>query len=220
MSGATLEHGEQSNVYEAVVDRASELSSVMLDVRCGEQRQAELCSEALAVVRAALERRAPMYEIVSALRSFAANERPLVIGAVVLRFSQPESRLEILNAGMPAVACVLPDGKLSMHAALSARIGERFGEVHPYELAPLAWGSSWIVSSDGFTGGKQEPEQVRALWKGMELPQHAHELAATSSEKLADVLVRLGAPQAPERDASMLVVNADPTRRFRSGIRP
>ncbi|MGC4090570.1 MAG: SpoIIE family protein phosphatase [Polyangiaceae bacterium] len=217
VSGATLSSAVPSVAFEAVVDSASELSVAVLDVRGGHR---DLRSDLMSTTRNALQRRAPMYEIVSALRSFSASERSLHVGVVLLRFSQPESRVEILNAGMPAAACVLPDGELSLHAALSSAIGERFGEVHPYELAPLSWGSSWLLSSDGFTHGRKLPEQVKNLLCERELPQRAAELAEQSPEKLAKIVAATQTEGDPaRRDVSLLAVHADPTRRFRSGIR-
>jgi hypothetical protein len=218
VSAATLEQGAPTNAVEVVLDRASELSLMLLDVRGAQQRLGELTGAAREVVRNALQRRAPMYEIVSALRSLSASEHAASFGVVVLRFSQPESRVEILNAGMPAVACVLPDGELSLHASLSAGIGERFGEVHPYELAPLSWGSSWLMLSDGLTGGRRSPDQLRALLHEFELPARASELSRLSAAKLAEIVAALDQRERPEAGRSLLVVNADPNRRFRSGI--
>ena len=208
-----------ADVCAAVIDDASELSVVLLSIRGGVERASEIGGEALARCRDALQLRLPMYEIVSRLRSLTANERPYHLGAALLRFSQPESRVEILNAGMPAIACVLPDGALTLHHSLSAGIGERFGEVHPYELAPLTWGSSWLLASDGVTHGQRGPDHVSALYQANEIPQRLRAVGQ-DAERLADMVVALLAQNAERADGTVLAVHADPTRRFRSGIRP
>ena len=218
VNAATLARGAPSNAVEVVVDRVSELAVALLDVRGAQQRAAELAGSARVVVRDALRRRAPMYEIVSALRGLSASERPLSFGVVILRFSQPESRVEILNAGMPAVACVLPDGEVSLHASLSSGIGERFGEVHPYELSPLGWGSSWLVLSDGLSRSQRSPDQLRTLLHDFELPQQAAELSRLPAAQLAAIVASLDRHEPREADMSLLVVNTDPAPRFRSGI--
>jgi hypothetical protein len=161
-----------------------------------------------------------MYEIVSALRTFSGGERKTAVGITLLRFSQPDARVEILNAGMPAVACVLPDGRLTLHAALSPAIGRRFGDVHPYELSPLIWGSSWFALSDGLTAGKQGPEDVRSWLSQNDLQKRGPELSALKPTALAALLAELASDdeRRSHGDASLLIVNADPTRRFRSGI--
>jgi hypothetical protein len=219
VSAQSFPKGASNDLYAAVVDNAAELSVVLLSVRGGGERASVVGSEALARCKDALQLRLPMYEIVSTLRSLSANERPCHIGAAVLRFSQPEARVEILNAGMPAITCVLPDGELSFHHALSAGIGERFGEVHPYELAPLTWGSSWLVVSDPVTEGKRAPNELRALWQAAELAVRGPELGQ-NAESLAETVVLLLGQAESARAGTLLGVHADPTRRFRSGIRP
>lgn len=208
-----------SDVYAAVVDRENELSVALLSARGGDSRAVALAREALGITKVALERRAPMYDIVSALRSLTASERPCYLGAAIVRFAQAESRVEILNAGMPPVTCVLPDGELCLHGALSFSIGERFGEVHPYELAPLAWGSTWLMASDGLTRGERNPDRVRALWSSLEIPARAQAFALASGEEISRGVQSLLDRDPPATHASLLAIHADPTRRFRSGIR-
>jgi len=217
VSGART--GSATDAYDVIVDDSAELTMVLLDVE-SENARPGLREEALGVVVEAVKARAPMYEIVSALRTFSAGERKTAVAITLLRFSQPDARVEILNAGMPAVACVLPDGRLALHAALSPAIGRRFGEVHPYELSPLIWGSSWFALSDGLTAGKQGPEDVRSWLSQRDLHKRGPELSALKPAALAALLADL-APSDERRgfgDGSLLVVNADPTRRFRSGI--
>lgn len=221
VSGASVSQQAPTDAYEVVVDGRAELTLVLLDVVSAEPARAELAAEALRVVLQAIKSRAPMYEIVAAIRTFSAAERRTSVAISLLRFSQPDARVEILNAGMPTIGCVLPDGRLTLHAPLSPPIGRRFGDVHPYELSPLIWGSSWCVASDGLTGGEDTPEGVRSWLLAHELPKRAAELSTQEPARLA-ALVRELAPahETAFGDASLLIVNADPTRRFRSGIRP
>lgn len=221
VSGASRGSAAATDAYEVVVDDGAELTMVLLHVE-SENARPELRQEALQVVTEAVRARSPIYEIVNAVRTFCAAEKRTAVGITLLRFSQPDARVEILNAGMPAVACVMPDGRLTLHAALSLAIGRRFGDVHPYELSPLIWGSTWFAASDGLTGGKQGPEDVRSWVSLHELHKRGPELAAQPPAELAQLIADL-APQHSSPsfgDASLLVVNADPTRRFRSGIQP
>jgi hypothetical protein len=221
VSAGSVTSGTPSDAYEVVVDGRAELTLVLLDVVSAEPARADLSAVALRMVLAAVKARAPMYEIVASLRTFSAAEHKTSVGVSLMRFSQPEARVEILNAGMPAIACVLPDGRLTLHAALSPAIGRRFGDVHPYELSPLIWGSSWLSLSDGLTAGKQDAADVSAWLLEHDLPRRAAELAGQKPVLLA-ALARKLAPVGASAfgDATLLVVNADPTRRFRSGIQP
>lgn len=220
VSGASAGSAAATDAYEVIVDTGAELTLVLLDVQSAEAPRPELRAEAMRVVVEAVKARAPMYEIVSALRTFSAGERRTSVGITLLRFSQPDARVEILNAGMPAVACVLPDGRLTLHAALSPDIGHRFGDVHPYELSPLIWGSTWFALSDGLTAGKQSPEEVRSWLSRHDLHKRGAELSGQTPKALAALITELAPSdeKAPFGDASLLVVNANPTRRFRSGI--
>lgn len=209
-----------SDVYAAVVDQANELAVALLSARGEGSRPVALAQEALGITKVALERRAPMYEIVSALRSLSASERPCHLGAVILRFSQPECRVEILNAGMPPVARVLPSGELHLHPALSLGIGERFGEVHPYELAKLCWGSTWLVASEGLTVGDRSAEGVRELWDAFEIGARAEALALASGDEISLAVQGFFDRDPPARSGALLAVHADPTPRFHSGIWP
>lgn len=206
-------------MYVAVVDRENELAVALFSARGGGERALVLAREALGVAKVALERRAPMYEIVSALRRLTASERPCHLGAAILRFSQPDARVEILNAGMPPVTCVLPDRSLCLHAALSFGIGARFGEVHPYELAPLTWGSTWLIASDGLTRGERDPGIVRELWETLEVAEQAQAFALASGEEISRAVQNLLEHDPRSAHGALLAVHADPTRRFRSGIR-
>jgi hypothetical protein len=219
VSGASTGSAAPTDAYDVIVDDAAELTLALLHVH-SESARPELREEAMAVVVEAVKARSPMYEIVAALRTFSGGERKTTVGITLLRFSQPDARVEILNAGMPAVACVLPDGRLTLHAALSPAIGRRFGDVHPYELSPLIWGSTWFALSDGLTAGKQGPEDVRAWLLRHDLHKRGPELSAVRPSALAALLTELRPSElrAGPRDASLLVINADPTRRFRSGI--
>lgn len=213
-----------SDVYAAVVDRENELSLALLcarvgKTRCDEARTVALAREALGITKVALEKRAPMYDIVSALRSLTATERPCHLATAIVRFAQADSRVEILNAGMPPVTCVLPNGEICLHPALSFGIGERFGEVHPYELAPLAWGSTWLIASDGLTRGEQSPQAVKDLWRSLEISAQAQAFALASGDEISRAVQSLLDREPRSPNAALLAVHADPTRRFRSGIR-
>lgn len=221
VNGASARSHTDTDAYEVVVDDRAELTLVLLDIDSTEGPKPDLGAEALRVVVEAVKARKPMYEIVSSIRTFSAGERKTSVGITLLRFSQPDARVEILNAGMPAVACVLPDGRLTLHAALSPAIGRRFGDVHPYELSPLIWGSSWFALSDGLTLGKESPEDVRSWLTRHDLHKRGAELSTEDPAALSALLRDLTpSREQPFGDSSLLIVNADPTRRFRSGIQP
>jgi hypothetical protein len=216
VSGVSRESALATDAYDVIVDERAELTVVLLDVETEPTARAGLRFEALAAVRDAVRERAPIYEVVTALRAFVTCEAKSSAGIALLRFSQPDARVEILNAGMPPIGCVLPDGRLTLHAPLSPSVGRRIGDVHPYELSPLVWGSSWIVMSDGVTGGSHGHDAVRAVLERPGFTQQRAELGSLEPAALAELAFAEHTP-AGGGDASLLVVHSDPSR-FHSGI--
>lgn len=211
-SATTIQGPSPTDAYDVFVDERMELTAVLLEVHASSRP--ELARGALAVARERIFERAPIYEIVAALRTFIAIEAGTALGVALLRFSQVDARVEILNAGMPSVLCALPDGHCVPHPALSPAIGRQFGDVHPYELCPLVWGSTFYVTSNGAVPRASE---ARALFEGVDLSRRGGELAALAPRSLGAFFSELARDPA-RGDASLSVIHSDPARRFRSTI--
>jgi len=192
---------------------------VVLDVRSSAEASSGFLNAAMSQTRAALEAHEPLHAVVSELELQLAARPGVEAGLVILRFSQAEGRVEMLNAGMPAVANALPGGGLNVHPALSNPVGRRVGEVHPYELVPLIWGGVWLSVSDGMTNGSLETDSVRELCAKLDLRARGMALASTSGDELYDTLLDLlPAARFVRDDVTCVVVGADPDARFQSGI--
>jgi hypothetical protein len=212
----TLRGRRASDAIEIVTERDGAVGVVLLDVRAAREQdalRARLASSALV----SLSDREPMHVLANSLRSVVCQAVAASVGVVALRVHPMHGRVELLNAGMPPVACVLPDGRLLQMPALSQDIGPRSHRAHPYELIPLAPGSVWFVASDGATGGALD--EPSTLWSALGLPGSAHDLACDSHDGLQLRLrEQLGELPLPE-DASLIVVPTAPPRRSESGIR-
>ena len=211
----TLRGRRASDAIEIVTERDGAICLVVLDVRAARDQEA-LRGKLAAAALVSLAEHEPMHVLANALRSIVCQSAAASVGVVALKVHPMHGRVELLNAGMPPVACVLPDGRLLQMPALSGDIGPRSHRAHPYELIPLAPGSIWFVASDGATGGSID--ETSQLWSGLGLPDNAHELAAQSHDGLEEQLrQRLGALPLPE-DASLVVVPTAAPRRPESGI--
>jgi serine phosphatase RsbU (regulator of sigma subunit) len=212
----TLRGRRASDAIEIVTERDGAVSVVVLDVRAAREQEAlraRLASSALV----SLAEREPMHVLANSLRSIVCQAVAASVGVTALRVHPMHGRVELLNAGMPPVACALPDGRLLQMPALSGDVGPRSHRAHPYELIPLAPGSIWLIASDGTTGGSLE--DTSQLWTKLGLPEAAHDLAAESHEGLERRLrEQLGELPLPE-DASLVVIPTAPPRRAESGIR-
>ena len=207
----TIPGPRTSDVIEIVDHRDGTVEIALLDVRAArgqEQFQARLSN----AVRASLELRLPLHEIARSLRSVISLAVAASVGATILRLSESEERVELLNAGMPPVACVFPDGRVLSLPSLSSDVGPRSIGAHPYEMMPWVQGAVWVLASDGATGGSIDDAGL--LWSSLGLYEKASELPELSSEELKARFARgLSALPASE-DASVVVADSRPRMRF------
>ena len=202
-----------SDVIEIVDHRDGTVEIALLDVRAPrgqEQFQARLAN----AVRAGLELRLPLHEIARSLRSVISLAVAASVGATILRLSESDERVELLNAGMPPVACVFPDGRLLSLPALSPDVGPRSPGAHPYEMMPWVAGAVWVLASDGATVGSIE--DAGTLWASLGLPESAPLLPEISGAELEARFARgLSSLPAPE-DASVIVADSRSRVRYSS----
>jgi hypothetical protein len=218
VSGATAAGQVETDAFDILVDEGGEVCVFVVKVESTAPLRSGLAAAALAVTRVALKSRLAIYELVADVRRFAGSEPGVRVGLSLLRFSPRDSRVEILNAGMPPIVRFLPGGAPSMYHGLSSAIGTRFGEVHPYELSPLVWGSCWALFSDGITGGSHSPADLSHRVAGSGLELRALELSMEPSAVLENLAASLAGGSEPFPDRTLLVVSADPGQRFESGI--
>jgi Stage II sporulation protein E (SpoIIE) len=226
VSGETVEGPSPSDLFDVFSDDEGDLVVVMLDVRGVAESSGSFLASLLRQTRAALETHEPLHQVVGELEMQLAIRPGVEAGLVILRLSQRDAKAELLNAGMPPLANALPGGQLSLHPPLSSPVGRRIGEVHPYELVPLIWGSAWLALSDGMTGGSLDDQSVHDLCAKLGLEDRGVSLAASQSGHLHDILRAVLPPsQVMRDDATCVFVGADAQGlagggRFQSGIEP
>lgn len=222
VSGETIEGPRPSDLFDVFTDGAGDLVLVLLDVRSMADSSASFLGSLLHGLRAALEEHEPLHLVVNELEMQLATRPGIEAAAIILRISQRDARVELLNAGMPPLALALPGGELALHPQLSGPIGRRIGEVHPYEVVPLVWGSTWLALSDGMTAGALDTSAVEQLCEKLELSSSGMQLAAASREGVYDALqAALPASRFSRDDATCVFVAADvhgEGGRFKSGI--
>jgi hypothetical protein len=209
----TLRGRRSSDGFEMFVERDGSINLVLLDVRAARDQEA-LRDQLAARARASLSAREPMHTLTGSLRKIVCEAVAASVGVIALRVCLRDERVELLNAGMPAVACVLPDGRQLQFPALSPDIGPRMDKAHPYELMPLTLGSRWFLASDGATEGLEDSSN---FWAALGLPAVARDLADETPQGLANRM-RLVLGNTLSEDASLVVVPSSPPPRFESGI--
>jgi hypothetical protein len=218
-SGETVEGPRPSDWFDVFVDEHDSLVLVLLDVRSSAESPPSFLASLMQTTKAGLERALPLHTVVAELEIELAVHPGVEAGLVVLRISQRDAKVELLNAGMPAVVNTSPGGRLDFYAAQSSAVGRRVGEVHPYELIPLRWGGTWLAVSDGMLNGASDEESVATLCGRLDLGNRGLALAQSSAETLYDTFQGvLSAARFLRDDATGILIAADAAARFQSGI--
>lgn len=218
-SGETIEGPRPSDWFDVFVDEQGNLVLALMDVRNSAEALHSFFAGLMQSSKAALQRHDALHTVVNDLEMQLATHPGVEVGLLIVRISQQDAKVELLNAGMPAVVNSSPGGRLDFYPAQSGAIGGRVGEVHPYELIPLRWGGAWLAVSDGMTEGSLDDESVAALCAQLDLQNRGLELAAASAEDLYEVFQATLAPARFIRDdATGVLIAADAGARFRSGI--
>ncbi len=218
-SGETIEGPRPSDWFDAFVDDRGDLVVLLMDVRSSAESPADFLATLLGNTRTSLRRCDPLHAVVGELEMQLSIHPGVETGLVILRLSQRDARVELLNAGMPAVANARPGGRLDLYPALSSPVGRRVGEVHPYELVPLVWGGTWLSISDGMMNGSLDTQNVAALCAKLDLANRGLTLASASSDELYDAFQHvLSAARFLRDDATGVLVSADAAARFQSAI--
>ncbi|HYP75952.1 MAG TPA: SpoIIE family protein phosphatase [Polyangiaceae bacterium] len=218
-SGETVEGPRANDWFDIFVDERDNLVLALLDVRSSAESPQSFLAGLMQTTKDALLRYEALHTVVSELEMQLAIHPGVEAGLVILRISQRDARVEVLNAGMPAVVNTSPGGRLEFYPAHSNAVGRRVGEVHPYELIPLRWGGTWLAVSDGMLNGARDEDSVAALCGKLDLPNRGMLLARASTEELYDTLQEaLSTARFLRDDATGVLIAADQAARFQSGI--
>ncbi len=139
---------------ETTVDRLGNISFAVLDA-VGRSNPQPLFALAVPIVLRALSHGEPLHQLIHELETALAAQAlgPLALG--ILRFETRERRVELLNAGLPPIACVDAAGEICRHETQSSPIGLFPNELHSYKLIPLIQETTWFLSSTGVFQGPQ-----------------------------------------------------------------
>jgi hypothetical protein len=218
-SGETVDGPRPSDWFDVFADERGSLVLVLLDVRSSAESPPSFLAGLLEGTKTALQHNDALHTVVADLEMQLAIHPGTEAGLLILRISQQDAKVELLNAGMPAVANSSPGGRLDFYPAQSSAVGRRVGEVHPYELIPLRWGGTWLATSDGMVNGALDEESVATLCGKLDLENRAMLLAQASPEDLYDALqAALSTGRFLRDDATAVLIAADAGARFQSGI--
>ena len=125
-SGETVEGPRPSDWFDVFVDEGDSLVLVLMDVRSSAESPPEFLASLMQTTRAALSDKQPLHSVVAELEMQLAVHPGVEAGLLILRVSQRDAKVELLNAGMPAVVNTSPGGRLDFYPAQSSAIGRRW----------------------------------------------------------------------------------------------
>jgi hypothetical protein len=227
VTAAQLEGRKRSDAFDLTVSRGRELGLVLLDLRGSALEKprvelAELRQALAAVAILGLREGTPLHAILLDLVRKLFESPLSQLGVTLMRCSALEARVEIATAGMPPVACTHPSGRITLHGVAVPPITALTHSPAPVELAPLVWGATWLVASDGFGQGSDPGNLVERLARQLDLASVGLALSQEPPDTLRALLTRLPATEArsDRDDATLVLLSADPSGRLQSGIAP
>lgn len=219
-TGDTLQGPRETDLFDVISESAGDVAVVLLDVNTRHGNPGDVARVVLAKAARALSERTPLHavmlDLVRALFAYPGTE----LRVTLIRCDVAAARAEVTTAGMPPLACVHPDGHITVHSTPSPPLTSTTSVPPAVEVVPLIWGSTWLAVSDGFTAGSQHPDVVRRLALDLELPERGLALSGQSPDSLYDLLASCVAESArfSRDDATLVLIGADPHARFQSGI--
>ncbi len=220
ITGDTLEGPRETDLFDIITGSAGDVGIVLLDVNTRHGAPGDVGRALIGKAARGISERTPLHaimlDLVRALFEYPGTE----LRVTLMRCSVADARAEVTTAGMPPLACVHPDGHITIHSASSPPITSTTQVPPPVEVVPLVWGATWLAVSDGFTAGSDHPEVVRRLALDLELPEKGLALSGQGPDALYDLLAsRVSESGRFSRDdATLVLVGADPEARFQSGI--
>lgn len=225
VTAAQLEGRRRTDAFEVTVSGKRELGVVLLDLQGSalEKPKLELGELRDALLRLAtrgLSEGTPLHAILLDLVRKLFESPLSQLGVTLLRCSAVDARLEITTAGMPPVACAHPNGRVTLHGVAAPALTALTHAPAPVEVAPLVWGSSWLIASDGFSNDADQASVVQRLTSELDLASSGLALSQAPAETLGSLVAQLPATAArsDRDDATLLLVAADPSGRLQSGI--
>jgi len=215
VNGATLEGGAlRTDAFEVVVDEAGRVSVLLLTAN-GLHRGGDVSPDgirnALASELCAMR---PMKDVAVVLERYLATHAALraSVALGVARFSPIDGSIEILNAGLPPILRLFPTGSPLAFISRSPAIGAAGPAAHPYELAPLGWGSLWVFASAGASWGLTDPEAMTELGERLRaLQKQGVALTSVPPGQLRSIIGEPLQPRAAS-DATLVLVGTDPNQ--------
>ncbi|HYP91042.1 MAG TPA: SpoIIE family protein phosphatase [Polyangiaceae bacterium] len=219
VSGVVLEGERHTDLLDVTSGPAGDLGVVVLDLSTPDSPE-KLARSLAGIAARGFREQTPLHAVMLDLARGLLESGPSALRVTLLRCSAADARVEVTTAGMPPVACAHRDRHVTLHGLPAPPLTASSMTPPAVEFVPLTWGSSWLVSSDGFSDDLEPLAVVRRLAEELHLADDGAALAQLPPHALRGLLeTRTFAATRPTLDdASVVVLVADPSARSHSGI--
>lgn len=224
VTGEVVPSGHVSgDLFDVVADHHGRVGIFLLDVAGHGAPAAIVASAARASLRNTLRAGEPLETVMASLVTClrAHGDVPEATAAVaIVRFSAAGDHVEVVNAGLPPLLCLGPDGKAKMFSSTSAPAGLFETTRHVAEASGIDVGSLFVLTSDGLRGGCLEDKNEPIVTRFDVAGQGTH-FASASKESVRSIILELMAAYgaSDEDDATLiLVANDDAPATLRAGF--
>ena len=223
VTGAILEGQRRTDLLDVTSGPGGDLGVVILDLRAVGSAETEVDKLARSLAGLAAQgfrERTPLHAIMLDLARGLLGAPTSELGVTLIRGSAADARVEVATAGMPPVACVHPDRRVTLHAVAAPPLTSLSGGPPPIEVVPLTWGCTWLAISDGFSPSADQAAVVQLLAQELELADEGAALSQLPPHALRGLLEAraLAHNRLSRDDASLLLISANLSARSRSGI--
>lgn len=225
VTGEVVPSGHVSgDLFDVVADQNGRVAVFLLDVAGHGAPAAIVASAARASLRNTLRGGEPLESVMASLVTClrAHGDVPEATAAVAIaRFDGTGDRVEVVNAGLPPLLCIGPDGVVKVFSSTSAPAGLFETTRHRSVTTGIEVGSLFVLTSDGLRGGSLDGDHEPLVSRFNVAGVGTH-FASASKENVRALILELmaayGASSDDDDATLVLIANDDAPATLRAGF--
>ena len=224
VTGEVVPSGHVSgDLFDLVADEAGRVAVFLLDVAGPGVPAAIVASAARASLRNTLRAGEPLENVMASLVTCLRAHGDVLeatAAVAIVRFDEEGNQVEVVNAGLPPLLCIGPNGDVKTFASTSAPAGLFETTRHNAVVVSIDVGSLFILTSDGLRGGNLDNDNDQIVSR-FDVAERGTHFASASKENVRSLILELMTAYnaSDEDDATLvLIANDDAPATLRAGF--
>ena len=224
VTGEVVPSGHVSgDLFDLVADEAGRVAVFLLDVAGHGAPAAIVASAARASLRNTLRAGEPLENVMASLVTCLRAHGDVLeatAAVAIVRFDEEGNQVEVVNAGLPPLLCIGPNGDVKTFASTSAPAGLFETTRHNAVVVSIDVGSLFILTSDGLRGGNLDNDNDQIVSR-FDVAERGTHFASASKENVRSLILELMTAYnaSDEDDATLvLIANDDAPATLRAGF--